>query len=751
MKYTEGLNAPQKQAVMHGEGPMLILAGAGSGKTKVLTHRIARLVDVAGVSSGSILAITFTNKAAREMRSRVESLIGAAAASMWIRTFHSACVRILRKDIEKLGYDRNFVIYDTADQITLIKDCLAELKLNDKNFPPKSIIEQISKAKNELIEPEDFFSTHAADFRMTKIARIYELYQRKIKANNAVDFDDLIMITIKLFQQNPEVLEFYQNKFKFVMVDEYQDTNTSQYTFVSLISSGQNNLCVVGDDDQSIYGWRGANIRNILEFEKDFKGCKVVKLEQNYRSTPEIINMANTVISKNAGRKSKKLWTALEAGEKPIVYKASDQHDESTFVSKEIAKQVLGGRKYSDFSILYRTNAQSRTFEEQLIRETIPYKIFGGIKFYDRKEIKDMCGYLKVIMNPTDSIGLKRIINTPKRGIGESTVEAAEKIAAIKGLSIFETIEMSDQIPELLRSSVKLKEFATMINKLRVYAENMTVTILFDEVLKESGILAEYQKDDSVESRTRIENINELKSVAMDFEKNAEIRGEDKSLEEFMGQISLVSDIDGMQEGASQVVLMTLHSAKGLEFPVVFMAGMDEGLFPGIRSISSEDDIEEERRLCYVGITRAREQLFLITAFSRTIFGKTERYAPSRFINEIPEELVKFQNGGYRGFGAGTPTLMSGGTVKTGGKSSKLNKFIKNDSPPIMQVQRGFVIDKEVQSFSESNSVKHKKFGVGRISKVDGEGLDQRLEIEFDTVGMRRLMAAYAQLEKLGE
>ncbi|MEI6132644.1 MAG: DNA helicase PcrA [Bacillota bacterium] len=747
MKYTEGLNEPQRQAVMHGDGPMLILAGAGSGKTKVLTHRIARLVDEAGVHPANIIAITFTNKAAREMQSRVQHLLGIDSSSLWISTFHSACVRILRKDIDRLGYNKNFVIYDTGDQVTLIKDCLADLKLNDKNFPPKSVIEQISKAKNELIEPHAFTTMYASDFRMSKIAVIYDLYQKKIKANNAVDFDDLIMLTIKLFQKNPDVLEFYTKKFQYVMVDEYQDTNTSQYTFVSLISSGKNNLCVVGDDDQSIYGWRGANIRNILDFEDDFKGCKVVKLEQNYRSTSNILDAANNVIGQNTGRKPKKLWTEETGGNKPVVYKASDQHDESTFVAKEIICQVAKGRSYSDFAILYRTNAQSRTFEEQLVREGIPYKIFGGIKFYDRKEIKDVCAYLKVIMNPADNIGLKRIINSPKRGIGESTVATIEKVASINGISAFEAINISEKIPDLTRTSAKLKDFAAIITKLRAYAESMTVTELFDEVLKESGLVLELEKENSIEARTRIENINELKSVAIDFEKAADEQGTEKSLESFLSQISLVSDIDSMQEGASQVVLMTLHSAKGLEFPVVFMAGMDEGLFPGVRSFASEDDIEEERRLCYVGITRAREQIFLITAFSRTIFGKTERYVQSRFINEIPSELVEIKNGGYRGFGMGIPTGLSGGGQRVSSKS-KQSTFQKTDEPPIMQVQRGFQIDENVQSFKSGETVMHKKFGKGKIAKVDGAGKEQKLEIEFENVGMRRLMAAYAQLEK---
>jgi len=746
MKYSDGLNEPQKKAVMHGTGPMLVLAGAGSGKTKVLTHRIARLVESEGAHPGSILAITFTNKAAREMQSRVENLIGSETSNMWISTFHSACVRILRKDIDKLGYNRNFVIYDTSDQVTLIKDCLGELKLNDKNFPPKSVIEQISKAKNELISPDEFATMYSSDFRMSKIAHIYEIYQKKIKENNAVDFDDLIMLTIMLFRQEKSVLEFYQKKFKYVMVDEYQDTNTSQYTFVNMISSGQNNLCVVGDDDQSIYGWRGANIRNILEFEKDFKGCKVVKLEQNYRSTPEIIDAANNIIDKNTGRKSKKLWTAAKPGQKPVVYKASDQFDESTFVSKEIVRQVAAGRKYSDFAILYRTNAQSRTFEEQLIREGIPYKIFGGIKFYERKEIKDVNAYLKVVLNPSDNIGLKRIINSPKRGIGESTVGSIEKIAAANDKSMFDIIQMSDKIPDLQRNSAKLKDFAATINKLRVYAENMTVTALFDEVLTESGIIADYEKEDSVENRSRIENIRELKSVAIDFEKSAEERGEEKTLEAFLAQISLVSDIDNLQEDTTQVVLMTMHSAKGLEFPVVFIAGMDEGLFPGARSMNSEDEIEEERRLCYVGITRAREELYLMTAFSRTIFGKTERYVPSRFIDEIPLEFLEIRNGGYRGFGIGGPNSLSGG--RNSGKS-KASKTFKNEEPPVMQVQRGFVLNENVESFVTGNKVKHKKFGTGKITRVEGEGTDQRLEIEFENVGMRRLMAAYAQLEKI--
>ncbi len=640
MDLLNGLNKEQKNAVLHNEGPLLILAGAGSGKTRVLTNRIAYLIKEIGVFPSNILAITFTNKAAREMRERIDSLIGDLSNDMWVGTFHSICIRILRRDIEKLGFDRSFVIYDTQDQQVVIKECLKELNINEKNFPPKSVLENIGKQKNELIDAAHFEKLYASDFRLGKISKLYSLYQKKLKNNNALDFDDIIMYTIKLFDQNPEVLNFYQRKFRYILVDEYQDTNTAQYMLVRKLSEAHGNLCVVGDDDQGIYSWRGANIRNILDFEKDFKGCKTVKLEQNYRSTQTILDAANHVIKNNTGRKCKSLWTDNDGGNKIIMCENENEHEEALYTAREIQRLINDeGRKFKDFAVLYRINAQSRVIEEMFMREGLPYKIVGGQKFYDRKEIKDIISYLRLIQNPADNVSLKRVVNVPKRGIGDATVDTAEDLALESGVSIFSIISNADECPALKRAANKLNNFSTMILKLRTMKENMGIADLLDMVVSDTGILKEYEIENTVEALSRIENIKELKSVAMEFEKQSE----DNSLEEFLAHISLVSDLDNLEEEQDYVVLMTMHSAKGLEFPVVFIPGMEEGVFPGYRAITEgPEQLEEERRLCYVGITRAREKLYLSNARFRTLFGNSSYNKPSRFLSEIPEELVEY-------------------------------------------------------------------------------------------------------------
>lgn len=751
MDLLSNLNKEQKQAVLHGDGPLLLLAGAGSGKTRVLTHRIAHLISERGVSPFSILAITFTNKAAKEMRSRIDSLVGSDAENIWVGTFHATCMRVLRRDIERLGYDRSFVIYDSQDQQTVLKDCIKELRLNDKNFPPRTLQEEIGKAKDEMLDEKSFEAIWANDFRMGKIAAVYTLYQKKLRANNALDFDDIIGLTIKLFNENPDVLEYYQRKFKYIFVDEYQDTNTAQYALISMLAQGYGNLCVVGDDDQSIYGWRGANIRNILDFEKEFRGCTVIKLEQNYRSTKKILDAANAVIKNNAGRKSKKLWTENDDGELIYYYKAGNEHDESYFVTSTIKKLKEEGREYNDIAVLYRLNAQSRVLEDTLMKEGLPYKILGGLRFYDRKEIKDVVAYLRLIMNPSDNISLKRIINVPKRGIGDATVGKAEEIANARSASIYAVCSSAMAIPDLGRVAAKLDAFTTMIARLRALKDTIKVSELINEVITDSGILKELEEEDSIESQTRIENIKELISVAMEFEKDNEGGG----LEAFLENVSLVADVDGLDENADKVVLMTLHSAKGLEFPVVFLPGLEEGVFPGYRSIGSDTEVEEERRLCYVGITRAREKLFISSAYSRTLFGNTTFNRESRFLREIPEDLV------YNPEKKKKETVASS-TLGTAKKVSQTTSLAGNtaNSPNvygIKGVQRGFggaFVPQQPKpvsggAFSTGDRVKHKKFGTGTITKVEAEGADYKLDIMFENSGLKRLMAGFANLEKL--
>lgn len=742
MDLLSALNKEQREAVLHVDGPLLVLAGAGSGKTRVLTHRIAYLISEKNVHPASILAITFTNKAAREMRERIDALVGRFSDYIWVSTFHSMCVRMLRRDIEKIEYGSNFVIFDYSDQQTLVKECLKELNINDKNFPPKSVLSAIGRAKDELITPEKFTKMYQTDFRMSKVAKIYELYQKKLKNNNALDFDDIIMHTIKLFTEHPEVLEYYQRKFKYILVDEYQDTNTAQYVLVSMLAKEHKNLCVVGDDDQSIYGWRGANIRNILDFEKDFKNTKVIKLEQNYRSTKTILEAANSVIKNNHGRKSKKLWTDNEEGDPISVSECINEHQEAHFIAGEIKRlREKENFKLRDFAVLYRINAMSRVIEEMFMKEGIAYKIFGGLKFYDRKEIKDIIAYLRVIQNPSDNISLKRIINEPKRGIGNTTLETAERYANEAEVSIFTVISNASKIPGLSRAASKLEDFASMINVLRTLKNTMTASEIIEEVIERTGIVRKYEEENTPESETRIENIKELLSVALEFE----AQSEEKGLEEFLEHISLVTDVDEMDDESDYVVLMTLHSAKGLEFPVVFMPGLEEGVFPGYRSMLSEDELEEERRLCYVGITRARKKLYITHTFTRTLFGNTTHNRASRFLDEIPDKYTCAED------------TNEVGIKSAANKLPFINQFNKTFNPaagfkpqnainPRGASQAG---KKTTLEFNKGDQVEHKKFGFGIVTSVEKENDDYKLEIHFKGVGMKRLMASFANLVKI--
>jgi DNA helicase-2/ATP-dependent DNA helicase PcrA len=732
MELLEGLNPQQKEAVLHTEGPILVLAGAGSGKTRVITHRIAYLIQEKGVAPWSILSLTFTNKAAREMRDRIEALIGARVLDIWSGTFHSCCVRILRREIERIGFNRDFVIYDTGDQETLIKDCLQRLGYNDRNFPPKQVLAYIGRAKDELISPEAYSINAAYDFRMRKISDIYTLYQKKLKANNALDFDDILLHTLNIFDKNPDVLAYYQDKFKYILVDEYQDTNTAQYMLVSMLAKKHRNICVVGDDDQSIYGWRGANMQNILDFEKHFHGCRVIKLEQNYRSTERILDAANNVIKNNYGRKPKLLWTKNLTGEPVYVYKAFDERDEADFTAGMVRNAVArGDNNYGDFAVLYRINAQSRVFEDSFMKMGIPYRIIGAHKFYDRKEIKDIIAYLRVVNNPHDDISLKRIVNVPRRGIGKVTLDRAEQLAYDNGVSIYSILLEASKLSELTRASAKIKSFTDMLVKLRSLAEYLDLTELIKSVIDQSGIIKELEQEDTIEAKTRIENIREFQSVVLDFVRNSE--EEDPGLNDFLAHVSLIADVDTMADEQDRVVLMTMHSAKGLEFPIVFLAGMEEGVFPSYRSIGEESEMEEERRLCYVGITRAREKLFLTFTKSRTLFGNTTYNRQSRFIDEIPEDLLKYIS-------------ENSDLIKSDVRKSVTNQISADEWK---QRTASFIKATELNTdeLVAGTRVLHKKFGAGTITAREPEGSDFKLEIDFDQFGMKRLLASYAKLK----
>jgi len=738
MNILEGLNPEQKQAVMHTEGPLLVLAGAGSGKTRVLTHRIAYLVEEKLVRPWNILAITFTNKAAREMKERMEKLIGSQVHDIWVGTFHSCCVRILRREIEKLGYDRSFVIYDTDDQKSLVKTCLDQLNINEKNFPPMSVLHEISRAKDELIDPKRFSIMYDSDYRMSKIAAIYELYQKKLKANNALDFDDIILLTIRILSTFPEVLEYYSDKFKYILVDEYQDTNTAQYMLVNMLATKHGNICVVGDDDQMIYGWRGANLRNILDFEKDYPNCRIIKLQQNYRSTKTILEAANNVIKNNCGRKEKQLWTNNAVGKLLNRYEAVDERDEAYYIANTIKTLKKSGRQYSDIAILYRLNAQSRILEEMLMKHGIPYKIYGGLKFYDRKEIKDVIALLRVVQNGNDDISLKRIINVPKRGIGKTTLDRIEQYAISEETSMYKIISMIDNYPEFSRSIKNLKQFYYFIEDMKTLAANTDLVEFIETLIDKSGIVKELEAEMTIESRTRIENIREFVSVAREFELTAE---EKPTLEDFLAHISLVADIDDPEEVGDRVMMMTLHSAKGLEFPIVFIPGMEEGIFPGYRSSLEVEELEEERRLCYVGITRAKEEIYLINAKCRMLFGSTTYNSESRFLKEIPDRLFsRIDNNASQevsGVFRKDSSFMPGGKVMDlsdlKARIKEFNRLSYDEAEPV----------------NVGDRVLHKKFGEGTVIARVKESDDFRLDIKFDQYGMKRLMESYARLKKI--
>ncbi len=738
-----GLNDRQKEAVLTTEGPLLVLAGAGSGKTTVLTRRVAHILEQKLAKPWQILAITFTNKAAAEMRERIASLVPDDADEMWIRTFHSACVRILRRDITKLGYKSEFTIYDTSDQTKVIKACIKNAGLSEDNFPPKSVLSRISDCKNKTISASEFERVSASNYRDRQIARLYADYEKTLFSNNALDFDDLILKTVELFEKNADVLEFYQNKFKYILVDEYQDTNSCQYKLVELIARKSRNLCVVGDDDQSIYKFRGADISNILNFEKCFAEAKVVKLEQNYRSTQNILSAANKVIANNRARKSKTLWTDAGDGEKIILRALSDQVSEAVYVNNQIEKLVSqNGYKYSDFAILYRTNAQTRAFEENL---TCPYRILAGLRFYDRKEIKDIMAFLKVLYNPADNQSLSRIINIPKRGIGETTVQKILSISNSVGKSMFDIITDPTYAEAFGRANNKLSEFSSMIKGLREKVGTLSVTGIIEELLSSTGYVASLLLEGNPEETiSKIENVEEFKSKAREYEEKVE----NPSFEGFLDNITLVSDVDNYDQNQNAVVLMTLHSAKGLEFPVVFISGMETGLFPSFMSEMEEGGLEEERRLCYVGITRARQRLYLTYAKQRTLYGKTESRVVSRFISEIPQEYLDIEVKRQSSFNA----LYN---VSSTRKNTSMPSFSLSGSPVktsgVFGVQRGSEMKAKALEcdVKKGDRVSHKKFGNGLVISVTPTGDDAQIEISFDNVGTRSLLASFAKLTKI--
>ena len=731
------LNERQKEAVLATEGPVLVLAGAGSGKTTVLVNRIAYMISEKHIRPWNILAITFTNKAAREMKDRIERLLGDTAKDMWIGTFHSVCVRILRSCIDLLGYSRDFVIYDTADTKTVMKECLRELDIDEKSFPVRNVLSIISNAKNDLMDAATFENVYKSDYRMSIIAKIYYRYQTKLRKNNAVDFDDIILNTVKILSENPDVLSKYQDKFRYILVDEYQDTNNSQYLLINLLAQANRNLCVVGDDDQSIYKFRGANIGNILNFEDDYSDVQKITLDQNYRSTQNILDAANSVISNNKGRMGKSLWTSNGDGNRVYVYTGTNEYDEARYIARQIKKHFDEQGSFSDCAILYRTNAQSRVIEEMLMRESVPYKVLSGLRFYDRKEIKDIIAYLRVVYNPNDDVSLARIINEPKRKIGNATLEKARNIAREKETSLYDVISHADDYPEFKTAIKKLLSFSEIIQSLIKLKDTVTIEELTGRILNDTGYMPELVMEDTTESKTRIENLGEFISVITEFEKNEETGN---TLGEFLENISLVSDIDGYDENEDSAVLMTIHSAKGLEFPIVFLSGLEEGLFPGMRSMESDDDIEEERRLCYVAITRAKEQLYITKTISRTIHGKTMPTTASRFFKEIPVEYLEDKT-----------------TLQPKVAKVMQDLGVRNAAAPKKEVYMTKGFGSSVKSsgstdyskFKAGDTVEHRTFGRGEILKATPCGNDCILEIQFESIGFKRLMAAFAKVKKI--
>ncbi len=761
MGLLDELNDKQYEAVTYTEGPSLVIAGAGSGKTKVLTHKIAYLISEKNVKPWNILAITFTNKAANEMKERVKNLIGETANDIWMGTFHSICVRILRKTIDRIGFDNSFVIFDTSDQKTMVKKILKDQNLDDKIFTDKSVLYEISNAKNEMLTPAQYMARYNNDFRKEKIGEIYSIYQKRLKENNAVDFDDIINFTIEILLDNPDILEFYSDKFKYVLVDEYQDTNKAQFTLVTLLASKFGNITVVGDNDQGIYSFRGADITNILNFERDFPGTRIIKLEQNYRCTQNVLNVANEVIKNNETKYEKKLWTSNEPGSLPKVYRAENEYDEANYIISEInALRRNEYYKYSDFAILYRMNTQSRSIEDILRRENIPYKIIGGLKFYERKEIKDIIAYLRLIHNFSDNLSLTRIINEPKRGIGKTSLDNVEEVASRNGISMYEVIKRADEFG-LNRVFSNTREFIQSIEELRDSKDSKVISELIKDTLKKTGYMQSLKDENTIEAENRIQNLEEFLTVAIEFEEQSA----DNSLTEFLEGITLSSDLDNMEETEQSVTLMTLHSAKGLEFPTVFLVGMEEGIFPGYKSIGEPKELEEERRLCYVGITRAKEKLFMTCAKQRTIFGSTSFNAISRFIKEIPFNMLdgydELEKSNYNKFDDSKYEWNYGKSDNSGLFSSTITSHKSNPIPKkVTASSYGF---KSAESFlanlnkPENNidldayqagvKVYHKKFGEGRINSVESEGDDLKVDIQFEKAGHKRLMAKFAGLE----
>ena len=782
MSIYDTLNPKQKEAVLHTDGPLLILAGAGSGKTRVLTHRIAYLIDECGVNPWNIMAITFTNKAAGEMRERVDNLVGFGAESIWVSTFHSSCVRILRRHIENLGYTTSFSIYDSDDQKTLMRQVFKTLDIDTKQFKERSVLAAISSAKDKLITPEEFLLNAGGDFREKKTGEIYKEYQKQLKKNNALDFDDLIVKTVELFQNNPQILDYYQERFRYIMVDEYQDTNMAQFKLVSLLASKYRNLCVVGDDDQSIYKFRGADIQNILSFENTFPGTMVIKLEQNYRSTQNILDAANEVIRHNFGRKDKTLWTANGEGDKILFKQFDTAKDEADFVVRQIRDS---GYSYQDQAVLYRTNAQSRLLEERCIFYNVPYRLVGGVNFYQRKEIKDILAYLKTIANGVDDLSVIRIINVPKRGIGATTIGRVTAFASEHNMSFYDTLKEAKQIPGIGKAAEKISRFIAQMEAFRAmaYSEEYSMKDLIGHILEDTGYEEELQEEGEIEAQTRLENIEELINKAAAYEEDSE----HPTLDEFLEQVALVADIDNVDDTEDRVTLMTLHSAKGLEFPKVYLVGMEDGLFPGMMSIMSDDktEMEEERRLCYVGITRAKKELVLTAARQRMINGETRWSKPSRFINEIPPNLLdtdKLQpvfgkskqddpgdfglpwdqgsKSGVSRFGMGynayaskttSPSGNSGAGYKnaknsgTGGFGSSMQSLEPKKKPGFGKT---FTVQKAASlAYKEGDRVKHAKFGEGTVKEIVDGARDYEVTVEFDKGGQKKMLAGFAKLE----
>lgn len=764
------LNDMQQMATFHTEGPLLILAGAGSGKTRVLTHRIAYLIEEKGVNPYNIMAITFTNKAAAEMRSRVNKIVGFGAEQVWVSTFHSACVRILRRFIDRIGYSNDFTIYDTDDQKRLMKNVIKDLNLDSKIYKENAMINKISDFKNKLMTTSDVSAMANRDFKMINVSKIYNDYQQALKNNNALDFDDLIMKTVELFNKCPEVLESYQNRLQYIMVDEYQDTNAAQFAFVKQLASKSQNLCVVGDDDQSIYKFRGADITNILQFEKYFPNARVVKLEQNYRSTKNILEAANSVIHNNAGRKDKTLWSDNEQGEKIDLYQADDAYDEANMVASEIKENVDYGRAdYSDYAILYRTNAQSRTLEEKLMMKNIPYKIIGGQNFYQRKEIKDIIAYLRVVSNYSDDISVERIINVPKRGIGAATVEKVKDYARAYGMDLYEALLDIENIPGLSRAVNKIKGFTSLIEGYKTDEYKNDIEKLTNAILNDTGYMGELVAENTDEANGRIENIEELINKIVEYEDNTD----EPVLSEFLEEVALIAEIDNLDEDSSYVVLMTVHSAKGLEFPNVFLCGMEDGLFPGYMSIMADDkdELEEERRLCYVAITRAMKHLTISYAKKRMVRGEMQYNIVSRFVKEIPPMIVNSKNvtdrvaagfekkPSFSNFGGYEGSIGRGGYMvadykktdyKSGGSSAyKMAKKPAYKSPSKPSFGKEFVVTKADIDYGVGDRVSHIKFGEGTVLGVEDGPRDYQVTVNFDMAGQKVMLASFAKLKKI--